>query len=947
MEIEIEEGARLPKAKQRRFNREEAIEVKKQLDELLAKGKIRESRSESAVSTLFVLKADGSKRWCMDLRPVNNVTKSDENKAPLQENVRERIRGAKYFTRLDMRDGYHHLRIKKGHEHRTAFLTEYGLYEWTVMCFGLKNAPAQFARYMSSNLREYLNEFVVVYFDDIVIYSDNLEDHWRHVRKVLQRLRQKGVNLKLKKCEFAVQETNFLGHVVSGETTRMQYEKLKAILEWPVPENCKDIEQFRGIAGYYRQYIKRFSDKMEPLNECLRKNIFEWNNNERESFKTIKDSYRENPILILHDPEKETWLHADASDYAIGAEISQLDQNGKRRPVLFYSRKLLPAEMNYSTPDKEMLAIVHTMKKFQHYLRGTKYPVIVKSDHRNLRTFMTTKELNARQARWAEELSSYNFVIEHIKGKENKVADALSRRPDYQEDQVPHRTTQIFKETKQGLIMNKDLKLNMITLENEDEKLMERIKEETRKDERHPEIEDGEDGFKRFNGLILVPKMVEASLIERYHDDIREGHPGIARTVEKIQRNYYFPGMYRKVKKYIAGCDQCIKNKIDHQKPKGLMQKNEIRPTRPWESITADFLEMPATTRPESSEVLDGLLVVVDRFSKQTVLIPTRKSANTKEIYRLLWERIFSVFGIPTSIISDRDKIFKTDSWKNLMRKLGTKQILSTAHHQQTDGQTEKKIQELQAYFRAYLDFNQENWIELSPIAQYALNDAESAATGETPNFVTFGMKRIMGKENEENEDMTHPEKMKVIHDKVRRDLDWNEAIQKKYYDKKRVEALKLKEGDRVYLKRRTPGNIRFNIRTIRNSTKLDHLKLGPFAIKKKLNYDNYELKLPDRMKIHPVFHISLLDKTKNPTTTENIEVDDEEYEVEKIIKKRIRNGKIEYLIKWSGYDDKDNTWEPVTNLSCPEKLRDYELSKSSAVSDSPESSTSLRKDLC
>jgi Chromo (CHRromatin Organisation MOdifier) domain len=217
----------------------------------------------------------------------------------------------------------------------------------------------------------------------------------------------------------------------------------------------------------------------------------------------------------------------------------------------------------------------------------------------------------------------------------------------------------------------------------------------------------------------------------------------------------------------------------------------------------------------------------------------------------------------------------------------------------------------------------------LSPIAQYALNDAENATTGETPNFVTFGMKRIMGKQKEENEDLTHPEKMKIIHEKVRKDLDWNEAIQKRYYDKKRVEALELKEGDRVYLKRRTPGNTKFNIRTIRNSTKLDHLKLGPFQVKKKLNFDNYELRLPDRMKIHPIFHISLLDKTKNPLTTENIEVDDEEYEVEEIKKKRIRNGKIEYLVKWSGYDDKDNTWEPVTNLSCPEKLKEYELRQS------------------
>lgn len=191
------------------------------------------------------------------MRRVNEATITDSNQAPLQETARERLRGAKYFTKLDMRDGYHHLRIKEGDEHKTAFLTEYGLYEWKVMCFGLKNAPAEFARFMSDNLREFLNEFVVVYFDDIIIFSENLEDHWRHVRQVLQRLKEKQINLKLKKCEFAVQETEYLGHMVNGETTRMQDDKLKSILEWPTPKDCKDVEEFRGMAGYYRQYIKK------------------------------------------------------------------------------------------------------------------------------------------------------------------------------------------------------------------------------------------------------------------------------------------------------------------------------------------------------------------------------------------------------------------------------------------------------------------------------------------------------------------------------------------------------------------------------------------------------------------------------------------------------------------------------------------------------------------
>jgi Reverse transcriptase (RNA-dependent DNA polymerase) len=287
------------------MSREESIEAKKQLDELIAKGKVQPSRSESAAPTLFVLKGDGSKRWCMDLRMLNNVTITDANQAPLQETAKEKLQGKKYFTKIDMRDGYHHLRIRKGDEHKTAFLTEFGLYEWKVMCFGLKNAPAEFARFMNNNLHDYINDFVAVYFDDIIIFSDDLATHWRHVRKVLQRLREKGINLKLKKCAFASKEVPYLGHMINGDTSRMQEEKLKAILDWPTPSKIKDIEGFRGLAGYYRQYIDKFSDRMRPLNERIRTRTFIWKEEEEEAFKIIKNKFKENQVLILYDSEKQ------------------------------------------------------------------------------------------------------------------------------------------------------------------------------------------------------------------------------------------------------------------------------------------------------------------------------------------------------------------------------------------------------------------------------------------------------------------------------------------------------------------------------------------------------------------------------------------------------------------------------------------------------------------
>lgn len=398
--------------------------------------------------------------------------------------------------------------------------------------------------------------------------------------------------------------------------------------------------------------------------------------------------------------------------------------------------------MNYTTADKEMLAIVQTMKKFRHMLQGTKLPVIVKSDHKNLRTFMTTKELNARQARWAEELCGYDFRIEHVKGKENKVADALSRRADYRENGTPGEMAPMLVEDNGRLSINKQVKLKMVHLEDANTELYEGIREATKKDAERTELEIEEDGFKRFRGLIFIPKEKEKAVMQRFHDNILEGHPGIARTMEKIQRSFYFAGMYRKLKKYIKECDSCNRNKNQYQKPKGTMTIEENLPTRPWRKLTADFMEMPKTTNMTGTETFDELLLVVDTFSKQTIMIPRRKTATTEEIFQLLWERVFSVFGIPESILSDRDKIFRTQRWQTLMAGIGSTQILSTAHHQQTDGQTERKIQEIRAYFRHYLDYTQENWIQLTPLAQYAVNDAKSSATDETPNFITFGTER-------------------------------------------------------------------------------------------------------------------------------------------------------------------------------------------------------------
>ena len=332
----------------------------------------------------------------------------------------DRIKGATRFTRLDIRDAFNRLRIAKGDEGKIAFRTRYGHFEYLVMPFGLCNAPASFQSYINDALREYLDDFCIAYMDDVLVYTNGtLEEHIQHVRKVLKRLQEHELYVKLEKCEFHVQETRFLGFIISPDGIAMDPDRIKTIVEWPVPKSQYDIQVFLGFANFYRCFIDGYSRVVLPLTNLLKKSQkFLWTARAQEALDKLKTLFTTAPILKHFDPDLPITLHADSSGAAISGIISQ-PHNGVLHPVAFWSRKCIPAECNYDIHDREMLAIVECMKHWRHYLEGAKYPIQIKSDHKNLEVFMTTKVLNRRQARWAEFLASYDFVLVHIKGTKN------------------------------------------------------------------------------------------------------------------------------------------------------------------------------------------------------------------------------------------------------------------------------------------------------------------------------------------------------------------------------------------------------------------------------------------------------------------------------------------------------------------------------------------------
>jgi hypothetical protein len=352
----------------------------------------------------------------------------------------------------------------EGEEWKTVFKTRWGLYEYVVMPFGLTNAPATFQELINNTLREYLDEFVVAYLDDILIFSKTYEEHVQQVRKVLQKLREKALPVKLLKCEFHKYSVGFLGYIVSEHGLAPDPKKVKDIEEWPEPTNVTEIQSFNGTVNFYRRFIKNFSVIAGLMIELTKKEVvFHFGNECKKAFKELKRLMTTAPILRIFDPERESTLETDALDKAIGGCLKQKDDNGKLHPIAFYSRKMTGPESNYDVHDKEMLAIVECLKTWRVYLEGAKYPVQIYSDHKNLTYWTTTKELNRRQVRWAETLVAYDFKINHIRGKENITADALSRRADYMNGLKPEPAA-LLQEKDGGLTYRRPRDLTLVAM---------------------------------------------------------------------------------------------------------------------------------------------------------------------------------------------------------------------------------------------------------------------------------------------------------------------------------------------------------------------------------------------------------------------------------------------------------------------------------------------------
>ena len=787
------------------------------------------------------------------------------------------------------------------------------------MPFGLVNAPATFQRLMDSVLHD-LTDRCVVYLDDILIFSATLNDHHEILGEVFDRLMEHRLYLKISKCSFVQEEIVFLGHVVRAGEIKMELEKVQKICGWEPPlRSAKDVRKFWGLVSWCGAYFPHLASIAAPLTSLSSgRRKFIWTTEAEEAMRLIQQKCMEATVLMPWSDERETRITTDASDVGLGAVLEQKVDDAWR-PIEFWSRKLKPAETRYSATDKEWLAVVEAVSNhWRHLLEGRE--VIVRTDHRPLLGKLSSANsippLLHRHARWIERLSPFLIRWEHVSGKDNQIADALSRTPEFYQAGAVVVTPEDKLQLREAIAIDDEYQ----------QKAKAVVKSCKTKGSPWFGFSVVDNVIYRPEGTIEVPHVPKfrTALLTENHDRPMSGHFGRDRTLDLLKRKWYWRGMSKDVEEYVQSCDRCQKIKSGRNILPALQP---IVPSRPWAVVTLDFVGsfFPAVNTSHTE-----CLVMVDKFTKMVHLAGCKKEISAKETAGLVIKHVVALHGIPEEILSDRGPQFDSQVWSDIWKVLGARVKLAAPQHPQTDGQSERSIRTFVQLMRAYTASQRDQWEIFLPIFEFAMNNAVSTSTGITPFFANFGRHPRTGDAIFGGDGVIQNGETVVGRDLRRRLQRVWEVIKEKL--KKTADQmiarssssrtpLEFDSGDKVYLSRkRGRGQL----------SKQEALYSGPYPSKKKLGKSTYVLGgTPTAVPaLQNVRH--LRPYSSSPQYFEGREQrvadepgENEEYEVEKIVDHRGVGRHRRYCVKWKNSDE--NTWLPMGNLKkCPEVLREY-----------------------
>ncbi len=731
------EGA--PPLRQRAYRaplaKREAIE--KQIKEMLDAGVIEPSASPWASPVTLVPKSDGSLRFCVDYRGLNNVTRKDRYPSVLIQDIFDQLDGATIFTTLDLQSGYWQLAVAPEDQPKTAFVCHRGQFSFRRMPFGLCNAPAVFQRAMDGVLHGLLGRCCYVYIDDIVIFSRDPEEHARHLAQVLTRLRQAGLRAKTKKCHFAKAEVPLLGYIVNRHGIRPNPDKTEAIANMKTPTSIQELRRFLGMCGYYRQAIDHFAEVAQPLVELTRKNVtWEWTVKRERAFRTLQQMLLGDNVLAYPRLDRPYRLYTDASGYCVGGVLTQEDDQGCERVIQYVSHQLNESEQKWATIEREAYAIVYCLKKLRPYLWGADFEIL--TDHKPLRALFLSEVANTKVQRWAVLIAEFGAPIAYREGKNNIRADFLSRlRPvevdvidtsghlEPQTDMVRWTLPLVYDgidQTQLGVEQQKefaDLWQQAADWDNEDYQVREGILFSCRRPGARQAL------YPR----VVLPKCWRNQVITRCHE--QKGHTGVWRTLCSLREAYVWPGMQRQVKDYVRACGICQVHKaIPQTAPYTRMPD----PCYPHQVVGMDLTG--PFVRSERGHVY--LFNLIDHLTGWADCYPiSNKKGET--IADVLQKEYFPRYGAPEILISDNGTEFANASVASLCRACDVDHRTTTPYRPQSNSKIERFHRTLKGLLERLMTVSKSNWEKQLGPALIAYRSTVTGATGYTPFQGLYG----------------------------------------------------------------------------------------------------------------------------------------------------------------------------------------------------------------